>query len=123
MTVSLIKSPANACRVFSGAYVTQRRGGLFPLVNIRKTGGCEFRYVRFSSGRYSLKVNYRPLEDCLLRVTINGIIAADMLLPAAKTQAECEFEAQSGDSVLAFNFFGGDGVLCEVESFEIKELG
>ncbi len=123
LPAGLIKSPANACRFFGGAFVTQRRGGSFPIVNIKKTGGCEYRYVRFSSGRYRLKVGYKPFEDCLLRVTVNGIIAADMLLPADKTQAECEFETESGDSVLAFTFFGGEGVLCELESFEIKEFG
>ncbi|MBR5113612.1 MAG: family 43 glycosylhydrolase, partial [Clostridia bacterium] len=120
LPVSLVKSPANACRFFSGAYITQRRGGSFPLVNIRKTGGCEYRYVRFAGGKYRLKVVYNPFGDCLLRVTVNGIIAADILLPADKTEAVGEFETESGDSVLAFTFFGGVGELCEVESFEIK---
>ena len=91
-------------------------------MNIKKTGGCEYRYVRFPAGRYRLKVDYKPFADSLMRVTVNGIIAADLPLPADKTQAECEFETEGGDCMLAFTFFGADGVLCEVESFEIKEF-
>ncbi len=54
-----------------------------------------------------------------MRLTLNGIIAADLPLASDKDEAECEFETESADAVLAFTFYGGEGDLCEVESFEI----
>lgn len=119
---SLVKSPVNACRFFGGAYVTERPDGSFPLVNVLDGGGAQFRYVRFTAGRYRLSAEYTAFSDCRMAVDIDGEVAAEALLSVGEKKAFCEFYAKGRDSALTFTFRGGPGRLCEVSSWEISTV-
>ncbi len=112
----------NACRFFGGAYVTERPDGSFPLVNVLDGGGAQFRYVRFTAGRYRLSAEYTAFSDCRMAVDIDGEVAAEALLSVGEKKAVCEFDAKGRDSALTFTFRGGPGRLCEVSSWEISPV-
>lgn len=118
----LVKSPVNACRFFGGAYVTERPDGSFPLVNVIDGSGAEYRYVRFSSGEYRLRVEYTALTDCGMSVYIDGEEAAETALPAGAGNASCVFSAKERDSALTLTFRGGTGCLCEIRGLEIEPV-
>ena len=93
-----ITSPANACRFFGGAYVTDTGDGRFPAVGLANGAGFAFSPIRFAAGAYLLRLRYSAAAPAQIALLLNGNETALAPLPAARDgEITIPFTADAGE--------------------------
>lgn len=113
-----LTQPANACRFTYGAYVTERKDGTHPLVNVYNDGGMIFDSVHFEAGKYIFSVNYTAFEKSVLKLYIGNELVAEVEFETDKSTVSAELSVKEYTGNVYMKICGDGGKeLCNIIDF------